>query len=386
MYKSLYVYIVFFVYIYVIIILYVLGVGFMFKSNIDLNDFEQLISCCVFPNSFIRNGKITAQEKVLFEILCSYDFLDCHGERKGWCDVGLERVADEIGLSKRQVQIHLKRLVEKGFVTIIYRNCNTTSGTDRRSSIYILNILPGLSESDRTRIASTRTIEIKNKISGLNTIKVQTSKGMEYIAPEEFDLEYLVTGRRSSQVFEGEIGEVEIEDEETAKPTTKTTIEDDEFRITTGRKIVDPAKLKKKDVKDPSYYSEDPVVRMMSGNYSDLKPIDMCNYFGTLYKQTYPNDPPYILSRKLEIPHIKRRIEQVGEETLAEMIKYFIENYDRLFKNERFPRPAVYSLGADWIWKKLSEHYARATEFIEEEKQRESIQVQIKDSISWDDL
>lgn len=354
----------------------------MFKSNIDLNDIDQMISCCVFPNSFIRNGKLSAQEKVLFEILCSYDFLNSDGERKGWCDVGLERVADEIGLSKRQVQIHLKRLVEKGFITIIYRNCNTTNGTDKRSSIYILNILPGLSESDRKRISSTRTIEVKNKISGLNTIKVQTSKGMKYITPEEFDLEYLVTGTRSSQVLEGEIGDVEIEDED----NIQTTTEDNEFKITTGRKVIDPAKLKKKDSKDPGYYSEDPIVRLMSGNYSDVKPMDMCNYFGTIYKQVYPNDPPYVVSKKIEIPHIKRRIEQVGEETLAEMIKYFIENYDRLFKNERYPRPTVYSIGADWIWKKLSEHYARATEVINEEKQRESIAVQIKDSISWDDL
>ena len=349
----------------------------MFKGNIDLNDYEQLISCCVFPNSFIRNGTLKPHEKVLFEILCSYDFLNSDGERKGWCDVGLDRVAEEMGLSKRQVQVYLKRLVEKGFVTIIYRN--NTLETDRRSSIYVLNILPGLSEADRKRIASTRTIGIKNKISGLNIIKVQTSKGMVYISPEEFDLEYLVTGKRSSCVIEGEIGEVEIDKENTVE-------EFSDLKITTGRKVVDPESLKRNNSKDPGYYSDDPVVRILSGNYKDLKPMDICKYFGFVYKQVYPNDPPYVVSKKIEIPHIKRRLSQVDTDVLIGMIKFFIENYDRLFKSENYLRPRIWAIGTDWIWQKLSEHYARATEILEEEKQRESIQVQMKDAITWDDL
>lgn len=349
----------------------------MFKSNIDLNDYEQLISCCVFPNSFIRNGTLKPHEKVLFEILCSYDFLNADGERKGWCDVGLDRVAEEMGLSKRQVQVYLKRLVEKGFVTIIYRN--NTLETDCRSSIYVLNILPGLSEADRKRIASTRTIGIKNKISGLNIIKVQTSKGMMYTSQEEFDLEYLVTGKRSSCVIKGEIGEVEIDKENTVE-------EFDGLKITTGRKVVDPESLKRNNSVDPGYYSDDPIVRILSGNYKDLKPMDICKYFGFVYKQVYPNDPPYVVSKKIEIPHIKRRLSQVDTDILIEMIKFFITNYDRLFKNENYLRPRIWAIGTDWIWQKLSEHYARATETLEEEKQRESIQVQMKDAITWDDL
>ena len=157
-----------------------------------------------------------------------------------------------MGLSKRQVQVYLKRLVEKGFVTIIYRN--NTLETDCRSSIYVLNILPGLSEADRKRIASTRTIGIKNKISGLNIIKVQTSKGMMYTSQEEFDLEYLVTGKRSSCVIEGEIGEVEIDKENTAEVEIdkENTVEEfDGLKITTGRKVVDPESLKRNNSVDP---------------------------------------------------------------------------------------------------------------------------------------
>lgn len=356
----------------------------MIKSNIDLNDIEQLIQSCVFPNSFIRNGKISAQEKILFQILCSYDFLNTDGERKGWCEVGLERVASEIGLTKRQVQVHLKRLVEKGFVTIIYRNCTPTTDQSARSSIYVLNILPGLSEADRQRIASTRTIDIKNKLSGLNTIKVQTSSGMKYIAPEEFDLEFLVTGRRSSVTLEGEIGSVDIEDE-SGNATSVQNIDSD-LQITVGRKVVDPAKLKKNIVRGEGYYHQDPVIRIINGNYKNVTAMDMCNYFIYIYGTIYPNDPRYLLSRKLELTHMKRRLAQVDTQTLAEMIKYFIENYNRLFRSEKYPRPRVYSLGADYVWQKVSEHYARATEVALEEEQRESIQVQIKDAISWDDL
>lgn len=336
-------------------------------SNIN---FDDIISYCIFPNSYIRNGQIPVHEKVLFEILCSYDFITGDGTRKGWCDPGLQTIADQMGLSKRSVQIYLKRLVQKGLVTVIYRN----TALQEKSSLYILNILPGLSENDRKRIAATRTIDIKNKISGLNIIKVQTAQGMQYISEEEFDLEYLVTGHRSSEVIDGEIvdvddiveGDTEIEFKDNGDELEKQYAEQCEQEQQESQENEDagfsfkkPAKPintnHKKDI-NSGMYDPDPVVRILSGNYKDLKPMDIIKYFKHKYEIQYPGET-LVFDRIKDTRALKLKMAEVDIPLLIQVIDYFIQNYARLFYTNEYRRPRIYQLGIAWIFNKLLENF-----------------------------
>lgn len=326
------------------------------RSNIDFSD---LLPYCIFPNSFIRNGNISSQEKVLFEILCSYDFINSEGNRKGWCDPSLDVISGQMGLGVRAVQIHLKRLVQRGLVIVIYRNTNTQGA---RSSIYVLNILPGLSAPDRQRIASTRTIEIKHKISGLNTIKVQTITGMQYISEEEFDLEYLITGNRSSEIIEGEIIDANklFEDDTTEQRNESNKSEDTEVEPSTNDFEVTfkkPDKPLSKPVKlNETYNDPDPVVRILSGNYTGLTSKDLTSYFKHKYELQYPGETLSIDYVK-DARALKAKMVEQDFDTLVKLIDYFILSYQKLFYNEEYRRPRIYQLSVKWIFNKLLENF-----------------------------
>lgn len=333
-----------------------------FLSNIN---FDNLIPYCIFPNSFLRNGKIPPQEKVLFEILCSYDFLDRDGNRKGWCEVGLDTVAEQMGLEKRMIQIHLNRLIEKGFVTVVYRNTNPRYTGDPRSSIYILNILPGLSQADIQRIVSTMTITIKHKISGLNTIRVKTSRGIEYVpTSEEFDLEYLITGNRSSEVIDN------ITDENTETPTKA---DEDIFTF----KPADKTTPTQKTTPEPNINDPDPIIRILMGNYNTVDVKDVCKYFSYVYSQVYTTDPTYMVDRIKDSSQVKLMIGKVGINNFIPMMEFFIRQYQKLFANTQYPRPKIFQLGITWIWNKLSDEYVKHQSNAAQVSDAESIQVQI---------
>lgn len=310
------------------------------KGNITFND---LIEYSVFPNSFIRNGKLTPNQKVLFEILCSYDFIQSDGTRKGWCCPSLDSVAEHMGVEKRAVQTQLCSLVEKGLVTIIYRN--TTA--NRKTSIYILNILPGLSEEDRQKIARSRNTEIKHLISGLNTIKVKIKEGIKYISDEEFDLQYLITGTRSSDVLEDD-GPPEVE--------VNATVEEDDTVISFK---------KKKDNNEfdkAKYNSSDPLERVKAGNYSNIDAEAIRKYFKYLYEATY--NEIYTLGDKSkirEISLINTKIGIYGSDIFIDMLKYFVEKYEKNFYNPQYPRPEISQLSLTWIMNKLSAMYHKDT-------------------------
>lgn len=346
-------------------------------SNIN---FEDLIPYCIFPNSFIRNGKIPASQRILFEILCTYDFIDSKGNRKGWCDPGLERLSEEMGLGIRATQIHLKRLVESGMICIIYRNCCKTG---KRTSIYVLNILPGLSIVDIKRIASTRNLEIKNTLSGLNDITIQTVNGMEYISREEFDLQYILTGNRSDNIMEGEVGSAEdiISDEEEAKVyDTENIIKDNKSSNRTVNKdkeipidesIVDseisfgkpknPINLnahieRQNKMNSENWNNTNPINRINCGNFKDIKPIDYCKYFKFQYENTYEGEC-LIVDRTKDLSAIKLRLVDMEPEDLVSIMNYFIGNYQRLFYSADYKRPQIYQLSIPWIMNKLLENY-----------------------------
>lgn len=351
------------------------GLKVALDNKISNINFEDLVPYCIFPNSFIRNGKIPPQQKVLFEILCSYDFMDKEGKRKGWCDPSLDTISGQMGLKKRAVQVHLKRLVEGGLVTVIYRN-NATEG--HRSSIYVLNILPGLSDADLKRIALTRNLDIKHLVSGLNTIKVQTSEGMKDIANEEFDLQYIVTGQRASEIIEGEIATPEdiISDDEEAdvsvferegltnelkndNKNTKQEVQDNEDDIKISFKkstvVINPSE-RRKQVKSEEFNSKDAVSRMLAGNYDDLKPLDYCKYFKHKYEIKYPTEK-LIIDRIKDTVAIKNRLKDMEPEVLVQVLEYYIENYHRLFYTNEYRRPKIYQLGIAWVFNKLLENF-----------------------------
>jgi hypothetical protein len=345
-------------------------------SNIN---FEDLISYCIFPNSFIRNGNIPAQQRVLFEILCTFDFMDKDGKRKGWCDPSLDTLSNYMGLSVRAVQIHLKRLVESGMVTVIYRNCSING---KKSSIYILNILPSLSEADRIRIAATRNIEVKHAISGLNTIKVQTNSGIQSINEEAFDLQYIITGERSSEIIEGEIATPEeiisMFEEEEVPQTEKYGYDDEVDEVVETSNCTDnkqnednfeisfkspstPISFKSKQEKIKSMQNDkwndkDPVVRIMIGNLEDLKPLDYCKYFKHKYELQYPGEM-LVVDRIKDTAAIKNRLKDMEPSVLIGAINYYIANYQKLFYSEDYRRPKVYQLGITWVFNKLLENF-----------------------------
>jgi DNA-binding transcriptional ArsR family regulator len=332
-------------------------------SNIN---FDNLIQYCIFPNSFIRNGKLPAQQKVLFEIFCTYDHLDGNGTRKGWCSPSLDKVAEQIGLSKRAVQVHLKRLVEAGMIVIVYRNNEIVPGSPK-SSIYILNILPGVSEADRKRIAAARTIEIKHLISGLSTIKIQTVTGMQYISEEEFDLECIVTGQRSSTVMDGEIADPEDIISKVDENKTSTTAELNRF---TGEQLKAESKVAEDDVfsfkknttpkRDKiGFNSEDVICRIGAGNYKGVTNKNICAYYKHLFEISYPGEK-YIVDYIKETGIIGARLKTWDIDVLIPMIEFFIQRYDKLFCTTEYPRPRLYQLSIAWIINKLNEQFSRA--------------------------
>lgn len=380
-------------------------------SNIN---FEDLIPYCIFPNSFIRNGKIPAQQRVLFEILCTFDHLDKDKNRKGWCDPNLDTLADYMGLSIRSVQTHLKRLVEAGMVTVVYRN---NSLQNKRSSIYILNILPGISAVDRKRIAATRNIDIKHAISGLNNIKVQTANGTQFISEKEFDLEYLVTGNPANgEIIDGEIAtpediiskEEEVSDGEDRQAsednsvkekeqtttqrdtvqhghgnrqsnttTANTNTSEDEIEISFTKSNIKVKKEPKQldDFQLANWDNKDVIVRIQVGNYEGLKPIDYCMYFKHKYELQYPGER-YIIDRTKDIVQIKNKLKELEPELVINLIEYFVANYQRLFYNSEYRRPKIYQLGIAWLLNKLMENYY----YKEKNKVEEPIQVQKDDT------
>lgn len=333
----------------------------MIVSNIN---FQDLIPYCIFPNSFIRNGNLTVHERMLFEVLCSYDHLDKNKQRKGWCDPSLARLAKDMGCSKRTVQYHLKKLVEKGLVVIVYRNNSTT---DKKNPIYILNILPGLSETDKKRIAHSRTVEIRHLISGLNIVRVKTSKGMQYVTPEEFDLEYLVTGQRTENrdVIEGEIATLDDIDNmlETSEPDKKEEQkeEDDDMKISFKRinEPLEPIKLKesKPTTKQKQKQKKDPVAQILAGNYEKINAKDLALYFKYVYELTYLGEF-YAIDYKKDLRALKLKQEQLGTELLCDLIKYFVTRYKDLFYSEEYKRPRIYHLNIAWVFNKLMENYS----------------------------
>lgn len=366
------------------------------KSNVN---FEDLIPYCVFPNSFIRNGKIPAQQRVLFEILCTFDHLDKDKNRKGWCDPNLDTLAEYMGLSIRSVQTHLKRLVEAGMVTVVYRN---NSLQNKRSSIYILNILPGISAVDRKRIAATRNIDIKHAISGLNNIKVQTANGTQFISEKEFDLEYLVTGNPANgEIIDGEIAtpediiskEEEVSDGEDTNTNNNTQSNDtrqdsvstndnnseqeDEIEISFTKSNIKVKKEQKPldDFQLAKWDDKDPVVRIQVGNYENLKAIDYCLYFKHIYNITYPGEM-LVIDRTKDIVQIKNRLKDTEPETLIKLIEYFVRNYQRLFYSAEYRRPKIYQMGIAWVFNKICDNYYYA----EKNKVEEPIQVQKDDT------
>jgi DNA-binding transcriptional ArsR family regulator len=383
----------------------------MSTSRVSNMNFEDLIPYCIFPNSFIRNGKIPAQQRVLFEILCTFDHMDKNKNRKGWCDPNLDTLADYMGLSIRSVQTHLKRLVEAGMVTVVYRN---NSLQNKRSSIYILNILPGISEFDRKRIAATRNIDIKHAISGLNNIKVQTAKGTQLISEKEFDLEYLVTGNPANgEIIDGEIAtpediiskEEEVNDGEESEVnyskateeykqntttsngvhnrpkqnTTNTNTEqvDEEIEISFTKSNIKVKKEPKQlnDYQLANWNNEDAIVRIQVGNYEGLKPIDYCMYFKHKYELQYPGEH-YIVDRTKDLAQIRNKLKDLEPELVINLIEYFVANYQRLFYNNEYRRPKIYQLGIAWLLNKLMENYY----YKEKNKVEEPIQVRKDDN------
>lgn len=334
-----------------------------FRSNMT---FDDLLTYCVFPNSFIRNGQLTLQERMLFEILCSYDHIGTDGTRKGWCNPSLERLSQDVGLKVRAVQVHIKRLVEKGMVVIVYRN-NVPSDVDGKSSIYILNILPGLSESDRTRIAKCRNIQIKNMISGLNTVRVRKSDGFHNIVEEEFDLQYLLTGTRSDtiidiegDIIDGKNSEKIITKEEERKLNDKTLYGyggsrsgkgdlgecdgdcDISFKQTSGNS--------RAGVKS-NHNQYDPLERLISRKYTNIKGEDICRYFAKLYETAFVGEQYFSKVEKTQKDQevISRLLDKIGIEKLIPLMEFFVTNYRTLFYHANQPRPRIKYLEIDWI-------------------------------------
>lgn len=332
---------------------------------------EDLIPYCIFPNSFIRNGKLPPQQKVLFEILCSYDHAGVDGTRKGWCNPSLDKVSEQMGLKKRAVQTHLKRLVEAGMIVVVYRNTLQFEG---RTSLYILNILPGLSEPDLKRIALTRNIEIKHMLSGLNTIKVQTAKGIFDVAEEQFDLEFIITGNRSSTILQADdIASAEdiISSEEEGQ------VKDRELYSFTGEQLkykkvemdsdddmsglsFSSRRVQKKE-KGVNWDSEDPIQRIKSGNYKNVTSREICVYFKYLFDKKYPGFP-YIIEwhNNKDMNIIMARLEKFDIPIFIPMMEHFIKIYDKVFYAPDYPRPGIWQFGQPWIINKLSADYEKA--------------------------
>lgn len=321
-----------------------------FTSNMTIND---LLPYCIFPNSFIRNSKISPQQKVLFEILCSYDHIQADGTRKGWCDPSLDVIAEQMGLKKRAVQIHLKRLVEAGLVVVIYRN---TALTGPRSSVYVLNIIPGLSEADKQRIAATRNIEIRHIISGLNTVKVQTAKGMQYVSEEEFDLEYLVTGKRSLEPTEHSViidGEIADPESIISKQEEKKVSQDELHGINNDNIDISFKPLTKRNNTNNGYNSVDINERIKAGNYTGVSAKEVCQYFKYLYEKKYKGEI-YVYNQRSEVPLMRNQIDLHGLDVVIAMVECLIDKYEVLFYNSEYPRPQLYQFRLPWVINKLS--------------------------------
>jgi DNA-binding transcriptional ArsR family regulator len=313
---------------------------------------------------------------VLFEILCSYDHAGADGTRKGWCNPSLDKVAEQMGLKKRAVQTHLKRLVEAGMVFVVYRNNQQFDG---RTSLYILNILPGLNEVDLKRIAHTRNIEIKHMLSGLNTIKVQTAKGIFDVAEEQFDLEFIITGKRSSTILQADdiasaediissAEEGQIKDKELygftgdqLKANKNEVNSDDDM---SGLSYSD-RKVKKKS-QGPGWNSEDMLERIKSGNYKDITSSEICVYFKYLYDKQYPRYP-YIIewNNNKDVDTIRAKLEKFDIDVFIPMMEHFFKIYDKMFYAPEYPRPGIWQFNQSWIVNKLSADFDK-TQVIDE--------------------
>jgi hypothetical protein len=195
---------------------------------------------------------------------------------------------------------------------------------------------------------------------------------MQYLSEEEFDLEYIVTGHRSSTVMEGEVADAEdvISKEEESK------VKDAELSRFTGEQL----KKEKKEVEDeisfkPSkkvtsapkigFNSDNIIERISAGNYKGVTPKDICQYFKHLFEISYPGER-YVTDFIKEPSIIKSKLAVYEIEVFISMIEFFIQRYDKLFFNSEFPRPRIYQLSIPWILNKLGEQFARAEKAKEE--------------------
>src|SRR3712207_4743925 len=73
------------------------------------------------PNSILRRPDITLGAKVTYMVLLSYAW------QEGSCFPGQDRMAHDMGVSRRSVIIYLQQLQETGLVRVIRRGKNKTN-------------------------------------------------------------------------------------------------------------------------------------------------------------------------------------------------------------------------------------------------------------------
>lgn len=288
---------------------------------------DKAIKTSTFFNSFIRNKNLSNNEKLLFEILCSYDI-----NKKGWCQVSVDRLSEDMQLTPQSTRNILNQLTKIGLVIIVY----TQNSGGLKTPIFVLNILYGISIADKQRLSQLRDSSIRNKISGLSFIKLKTHTGVKELSINDFNLELLVTGEIgniTTEVIEGELTE-NSNNRETVL-TTKPMIK----------------KIRNKTL-DSDYNNTNIYVRIEHGNYTNVTAKILTEYFQHIYKKAYPGEVTVVDSMR-DVSVINKKLKEFELDDVVKMIELLVYKYKDNFYTVKFPRPKLVILSYDWIFNSI---------------------------------
>jgi len=178
-----------------------------------------------------------------------------------------------------------------------------------RSSIYILNVLPGVSMEDLAKIRSVAEVGIRNAISGINCVRLKTAKGEQHMFPEEFCMDLI-------ELYYEDVLYAEIE-----------SFEGPELLVTGSGKVVKSKTIRR------------------------VMPEKLAEFYKYQYNLCFNKQVSVTGKQTLEIFIALQR--EFDDELIQRIITTFIWKYMDLFYTREWPLPKLYSLRQEWVINKI---------------------------------
>ena len=116
--------------------------------NIILDTFDPVVAdgFTQVPNFILKNDKLTVGEKITFAMFLSYAW---HNDK---VFPGQDRLAKDIGITRRSVNTFVKGLEKKGFLSIQRRGLGKTNLYTLRYQVRVKSRIPGVKKTRASHV------------------------------------------------------------------------------------------------------------------------------------------------------------------------------------------------------------------------------------------